>query len=295
MGNKIETVLEKNRILNDVYNEIYVNKEAEFFKNYKFNPTSIHTIPDYISRNKNGFLVLDDAPFIINSFLSDGHNEALWLLFDNGSKILLKNVENDEMHMELLFQELANSLNIPSARYDIVIINGKTYLSSECFISVDDLIFDYYDVDRKKDIPIEGLIRKAKKINQEEFVKKMLTIDILTNHKDRFPNNFRTIIRDGKQIICPLYDNGLCGLSEKEKYVLPSYQGSNDIEDIIFFLLKDPKYYNWCLKNVLSEDASLYSSKILEEKSIYIDKDVNDIFEKNVTEAQSLILKIASK
>ncbi len=293
VNNEINEILEKNRIFNDDYNLVEVNNKEEFLKNYKFNRTDIHKIPKGIVRNNNGFLILDNVPFVSNFYLGDGHNQSYWLLLSNGSKIFLKSVEYDEICMELLFQELANSLDIPSAKYDVATLNDKIYLASNCFISTEDLIFDYYDVERKKEVLIEDLMLKACEIKQEQFVKEMLTIDLLTNHKDRFPYNFRTILRNKQNIICPLYDNGLCGLDEKVRkgYILPTYQGSNNFIDIISFLLTDEHYRNWCLNYVIKEDVSLYKGKILMEKGICIDQDINDIFVENVNNGQSLIIK----
>lgn len=287
---KIIKVLEENRMYNDYNNKIEFFNEIEFFKNYKLNKTSIHKIPSYIKRNKDGLLMLDDTTFIKNTFSeSEGHNNAYWLLLDNGSKILLKDVEYDEICMELLFMEFANAINIPNAKYDVATLNGKTYLASICFTSVDDLLFDYYDLKGKPEINIVDLIKKAKKINQEEFIKKMLIIDLLTNNKDRFPNNLRAIIRNKNYIICPLFDNGLCTLGKKNFYTLPSYKNSTNTKDIISFLLEDKNINNWYLNTVLNVDVSNLKERLMKNKKFFIDDSINDLFCKTIENTKELV------
>lgn len=295
MNKEIINVLEENKIYDDYYNEIEIYNEKEFLFHYKFNNTHIHKIPSSIKRNKDGLLKLDDEPFIKNIYKSNGHNTAYWILFDNGSKVLLKEVDYGETCMELLFMELAKAINIPSAKYDVAILNGKTYLASVCFTGVDDLIFDYYDVENKQDIFIEDLIKKAKNINQENFVKKTLTIDLLTNHQDRFPHNFAVILRNRKELICPLFDNGLCGLYRKKFYTLPSYKHSILPKDIMSFLLEDEKVKDWCLKKVLKQDVRNYRENIMKEKGLFIDENMNDLFTENVENGKQMIANIIKK
>ncbi len=294
LSNEIINIISKNRMINEDSNNVEVNKENEFLSNYTFNPTCIHKIPDDIKRNTDGFLILDNTPFIFNTYSSDGHNKSFWLLLDNVSKIFLKKVPYKEICMELLFQELANALLIPSAKYDVVTINNEVYLASPSFIGDKDLIIDYYDINEKYYVDIEELIKQAKKIKQEQYVKKMLTIDLLTDNKDRFPHNFKAIIRKGKYIICPLFDNGLCGKygkNNKRIIIPPAYKDSTEINDIISPLSHDKTLHKWYENIVLKQDASLFKNEIYRKKGICIDQDINDMFVENVNNGQSLIIK----
>lgn len=293
INDKIVNIVSKNKMINTGNNNVEVNKEDEFLLNYTFNPSHIHKIPDNIKRNTDGFLKLDNTPFIFNNYSSDGHNEAFWLLLANGSKIFLKKVPYKEICIELLFQELANSLFVPSAKYDVVIINNEIYLASPNFIGDKDLITDYYDINEKCYVDIEELIEQAKKIKQEQYVKKMLTIDLLTDNKDRFPHNFKAIIREEKYVICPLFDNGLCGKygkNNKRIIIPPAYKGSTDINDIISPLSHDKTLRKWYENIVLKQDASLFKNEIYRKKGICIDQDINDMFIENVNNGQSLII-----
>lgn len=295
INDEIVKIISKNRMINTGNNNVEVNKEDEFLLNYTFNPTHFHNISNNIKRNTDGFLALDNTPFIFNNYSSDGHNEAFWLLLANGSKIFLKKVPYKEICMELLFQELANSLFVPSAKYDVVIINNEIYLASPNFVGDKDLIIDYYDINEKQPcVDIEELIEQSKKINQERFVKKMLTIDLLADNKDRFPHNFKVIIREGKYVICPLFDNGLCGKygkNNKARIVSPTYKGLDNKNDIISLLIKDKILHKWYENIVLKQDASLFKNEIYRKKGICIDQDINDMFVENVNNGQSLIIK----
>ena len=292
-----EDILIKNRLFNYGYDDVYVNKEKEFLSNYTFNETSNNPW-DYENRNKDGLIILDDKPFIINDAVTDGHNKAQFIVLTNGSRILLKEVEKDEMYMELLFKELADFLNIPCASYDIVTLNNHEYLASNSFLDIDDLLFDYYKLYEYKnqikysniEINIKNLISKSNEINQTEFLLKAIFIDILTKNNDRFPNNFRAILRNNNMDICPLFDNGLCGLNRKYHAAYLTYNNRQNTYDILNYIMSYKALKDWINKLLPFIDCDTLKDNIYRKKGIYIDDKTSKIFANNVTEIQKKIL-----
>lgn len=294
---KIIKALEENRLYDDGDEKIISNNEDDFFKHYKLNKSNKNPLPSCLTRNKNGFLNLDDEPFIISDLKTDGHNDNKWILFKNGSRALLKSVDYNEISMELLFHELAFKLNIPSAKYDVATLNDKIFLISESFLSIDEYLFDYYNVEGKTFIDVEQLEEESKKISQDKHLKKTLFIDLLTNHYDRFPHNFK-VITDGKnKSIAPLYDNGLCGIgmNYKLKFTFPEHKNSIDPKQIIRFLINDKKFKEWILFYIDNINPYYLKDKINQEKKIYVDSNMNELFIKNVKENQSIIKNVLKK
>ena len=74
MKDKIIKILEENRLYEDKPDLIETNKINDFFKNYKLNKSSNNPLPSTIKRNKDGFLILDNEPFIVSDLKTDGHN-----------------------------------------------------------------------------------------------------------------------------------------------------------------------------------------------------------------------------
>lgn len=294
MNELVIKTLEKNRLYDDNYQNVLINKEKDFFNNYKINKTNLNPLPNNVKRNKNGFIILDDEPFIISDLKTDGHNNNTWMLLDNGSRILLKKVEENEMYMELLFQELAKALNIPCAKYDVATLNNNNFLISQSFLSLDEYLLDYYNVEEKTFIDVEELIDEGKKIKQDDHVKKTLFIDILTKHFDRFPHNFKVIINNDNKKVSPLYDNGLCGIGYlyKTRFTFPEYKGSINPSNIIKFLISDEEFRNWVSNYINKINPISFKDKIKQEKGIYIDNDMNELFIKNVQENQTLTKRI---
>ncbi len=294
MEDLIIKTLEENRLYDDDYSEVTCNNINNFFKDYKLNTSSHNPIPNNLKRDKNGFLILDNEPFIISDLKTDGHNYNKWILFNNGSRALLKKVFPKEIYMELLFQELASVLNIPSAKYDVALLNENIFLISQSFLSLNEYLFDYYGVEEKTFIDVEKLTEESKKINQDKHVRKMLFIDLLTDHIDRFPHNFKVIMNKNGKKIAPLYDNGLCSIGRlyKTKFTFPEYKGSILPSNIISFLINDKDFKNWVLKHINNVNPTYFKEKIKEEKGIYIDDEMNNLFTKNVLEKRDLVKTI---
>jgi hypothetical protein len=66
--------------------------------------------------------------------------------------------------------------------------------------------------------------------------------DGLVKNVDRFPRNFRTIISNGENRICPLFDNGL----KDKATITETFIGTkSSFDSIIEYLIQDKNYLNW--------------------------------------------------
>lgn len=290
MKEKIIKTLEENRLYNDNYHEVYINKIQDFFDSYHVNKSSKNKLPKSVKRNKDGFLILDNEPYIISDLIPDGHSEAFWMLLSNGSRILLKEADYEEIQNELLFKYLCKWLDIPCANNDVALFEGNVYLLSPSFLSLNEFLLDYYEVKKKKSIDVKELTEKAKQINQDSFVRKTLLVDMLTDNQDRFPNNFKVISGNDKTRICPLYDNGMLRQCKKWSYVTLFVGESQDNYDIISYLIGSPEFKSWCLNKLISKSYPSLKKQIYADKGIYVDDALSNAFDKDVKDGISLVL-----
>ncbi len=295
MKKLIIKVLEENRMYDDNYDGVLINKAEEFFRTYHFNNTNENPIIKDAKRNKDGLLNFSNLPYIISDLKSDGHNEAFWILLANGSRIMCKKVEQDEICMELLVSEFLEKIKMPHALYDVMSLNGKTYLISQSFLSPNEYLYNYYYTDDTF-LDISAVLSKASEINQEFYMMKTMLIDLLIDNKDRFPHNAKVIMDGSTAKPCPLFDNGIACLTEKYKefYVIPSLMANTDFDNIISYLFSNNKLLKWFLLNVQNVDFLGLNKLIREKKNgLYVDEEVNDLLmttlDKNLRKANNIV------
>ncbi|MEG2351297.1 MAG: hypothetical protein RSA10_01070 [Bacilli bacterium] len=281
-----------------------INLENDFFNSYHFNASSKHYFDKNIERDRDGFIKLDETPFIIsNKKNSGGHSNGFWILLNNGSKVFLKEDNLDNAFLELMFMYLAKNLNISCANYDIVTFKNKLYIASLSFLNQKESLNDYYNLESifrsqhlnpypeiVQKIEIKDMIKKANVINHASFLRKTIFIDTLTNNRDRFPHNFKVITNDKKTRICPLFDNGgCCDFVEKNFFQMVSSNGLLDIESVFMELLNDGDFNNWIYKvlNKLNVDDLL--EKIYNEKKIIINHNTYNYFKKTISNNKDIL------
>lgn len=294
MDKDIIRILEENRLYDDNYSGVYVNKAQDFLQSYKLNKGHVNKIPKSIKRDNNGFLLLDFEPYIISDLETGGHNEKFWMVLSNGSRVLLKSTAWVGIQNELLFKYLCKWLDVPCASVDVATYCFEKYLLSPSFLGINEYLFDYYDLYKSNDysIDVARLIEKAMAIKQDSFVRKMLIVDILAQQQDRFPANFKVVKNSKKTRICPLFDNEIL---EINSYMLrdktyPSINLSANDDDVITYLLEDHKFKQWCLDKIISRQIPDFREMIRKDKGIYIDDSVSDSFNKTVKDGKTLIL-----
>ena len=284
---EIIKILQENNLYEENEKEIIVNKKEDFLRNYKINKGSKNKFPKHLKRNLAGFLVLDDEPFIISNKHINNSESCFWILLTNGSRILLKDCSFKEMEKELLFKELCKELDVSCANYDIILMNGKTYLARPSFLSLNEYLYNYYGLTDNTQIDLRKLIHDSKAIRQDFFVSKMLMIDILAQNKNRFPDNFRVIKSPNQMKICPLFNNGIQKDTSNNNIVIHGfYQNS----EIIEYLMQDEIFKEWCFSKIISRSKPIpnFRETLLTEKGIYVDK--HDSFRANIEDGRVLAL-----
>lgn len=286
----IRKVLNENKMLENEY--LQSNEIQKFKETYKLNVSNKNRFPKNIKRNKDGYIILDNIPFIMTKAQNkEGHNNIYWLILENGSRILLKEVSYTEIMSELLFKELAKKLDIQSANYDIGVLNNKVYLISPSFLRIGEKLVDYYNLSfNNYEVDVKELTTKAKEIKQDLFVRKMLTIDMLTENEDRFPNNFRTIQSRKNIRICPLFDNGLARGTFKFNTIIPSIDGDTDLTYVFSYLMQNEEYKLWVINKILNKNLYDLNEKIRLERGIYVDEDITLSFEESIDNGKVILL-----
>lgn len=284
----IEILNENNLYVGSKDNIISYKKDA-FLSNYKLNRSSKNVFPKHLERNNNGYLVLDNEPFILTNKRETGNSNTIWILLSNGARVLLKEIPRIERENELLFKELCKELDVPCANSDIVTLDGKIYFASLSFLAPKEFLEDYYELRKKAIINVVDLIDNAKEINQDYFLRKVLTCDILSENIDRFPNNLKVIRNKKQRRISPLFDNGLLR-DGKAKVTTPYINGSFDNDDILEFLMQDEYYRVWAFNKIISKQMPNFKKRIFEEKKIYIDDKNYEYFKESLENGKTLVL-----
>lgn len=318
--NKIISILKENELYDANCDRFWTNEIDDFLKNYKMNKSHINTLPNNIIRCDDGFLILESVPYIVSNKEEEGHSLKNWLLFDNGCRALLKNLNWIKIQNELLFKYLCNWLDIPCANVDVCYLESTKCLISSSFLGINEKALNYYDgakstslnltgenpglltehetitnrfyKDFTKHLDIEQLIKMADRIRQSFFIRRTLLVDILAQNEDRFPRNIKII--KGKKGIreCPLFDHEILAINGESLCfkMLPSINDSTDYDKIINYLLKDDEFKNWCLEKIILRQVPDFKEMIYRDKKIYIDDEVIESFNKTINDGRSIIL-----
>ena len=297
-------IAKKILIENGLYEEIsplkgeYVPYESNnlevFLKEYHLNRGKKNRLPKNVERNKYGYINLDNEPHIKANYTEVGHCDKYWFILKNGSRIMIKKEDYDLIQNEVLFKYLCKDLDIPCAFADIATYKNDTYFLTTSFLRLNEELVDYYNLMENKyisDIDIKKLLEKASELKQDSFIKKMLTVDILTGNIDRFPKNFRVIKNGGKYRIAPLFDNSCLFEEGKYSVVLPSINESCNYDDVLAYLMQDPMHRQWCYDKIIHKNFPNFSNQIYIDKSIYIDDNFQDRFNEQLENGKQLVLE----
>ena len=270
------------------------NDLENFLKEYHLNRGKKSRLPNNIRRNKYGYIDLDKEPYIKSNLFESGNFSKDWFILRNGARVLIKHEKYDWIENEILFKYLCKDLDIPCATADIAQYKGDPYLLTTSFLRLSEKLVDYYGVLENRynsDVDVKKLLEKAKELKHDAFVRKMLTVDILTGNIDRFPKNFKVIQNGEKYRIAPLFDNSCLYEEGKYSIMLPSVDESCEYDDILGFLMQDPLYRQWCYDKIIHKDFPNFSKQIYEDKSIFIDADTKDKFHGQIEDGKALVLE----
>lgn len=296
MEEKAVNILKQNHLYDENNNIFNINKEEEFFRTYKMNGSCKAKVPDNITRDSNGKIVLDEIPFIVSNKEEKGRNLGKWIILNNGTKLFLKpNSSSYFSEGELVIMYFLKSLNINTANYDIVKFHDKEYLASIGFLRNGEKLINPF----KKTPSINEGYELLKKDNISTHFLKTCFVDRIYGNIDRFPYNFGIITGgklDGKGIqkrICPLYDNfdkfSIFMREETLDYFPGLQKEYSSCEEVINTLLGYEEIMHWAhgpLRN-----SNLYNSaeRLRKEKNIYVDSELYNDMEMFFKDSENII------
>lgn len=143
MEEKIRQILMENNLYNNYSLNANLGNQLEtFFETYKMNPTNKQRIPENSLRDNEGRIILDYISFVSsNVFEKTYKKENIWLVLNNGTKLLIKaNREHKYNELELLIMYFFKSLDMSCANYDIATYKGVEYLGVTSFLKKEEEI-----------------------------------------------------------------------------------------------------------------------------------------------------------
>lgn len=300
MDKKIIKVLSQNNLYDEKENiNIHnCNKLEDFFKKYHLNESKKHFFPDNITRDEKGRIILDNIPFItsnvdLKSKNKKMHNDCLWIILNNGARVLLKEIkDNNYIENELLIMYFLKSLNMSCANYDVVTLNGKTYLASLSFLAYDEKII--YPFSEPKNI--RTTYEECKKYDGDLRFLKTCVADFSYGNPDR-ERNFGIITggkvnnRNKQDRICPLFDNGEYSLCEYDLYQFPYVDDAleDSKEKIINYLLSFEGVMHWLKGPFRKATLEACVKRLEKEKGIILSNETYSGFEKYFKDSQTII------
>lgn len=191
-------------------------------------------------RKENGYIDIDELEkeHVISKIPEPrgaSNKEKDWLELEDGNILIRTENLFDEgviysTYAELIFEELAKQVNIPTAHYDLVTYKGKKGVLSvnvldkeECLVSMMDILDcsnRMHDVGDSQNIHIKDAIRSFRtfykeygEFSKEDYVKlcndflNMAIFDIYAISTDRHAENC-AVLYDGKNArLSPMFDN----------------------------------------------------------------------------------------
>ena len=279
------------------------NKPNEFLSTFRYNYTDNNPLPDNINRNSDGRIILEDIPFILTDIFkrnenvvkiiyehTHDHNAPSWLILNNGSKILLKELDTLKIEQELLAMYLYRELNLPTASYDIATIDGEDYLISNSFLAYNEYLFYPFDIINKNIFncyDIEDMLSVLP--NDCKFLLlQTIFIDIILGNWDRFPNNYGLIKTKNNVTSAPLFDNAEFSFNYNTS-TFPCVNGNNDANYLISYLLENKDIVNWVKTHMTNPILKSAINRLKQEKNLDISRKTNYNFNCFLTYGEALV------
>ncbi len=243
-----------------------------------------------LDRDKNGFLILEDFPFIYSNKTESITND--WLLFNNGAKILLKtDVSPEIIEQELLVMYFLKSLNVSCANYEPVLYRNKKYLATPSFLKPGEkLTYPFIDGN-----DIERSFNEAKKYRNELHYLKTIFVDRICGNIERFPWNYRIIAEKNfnkrkQPKNCPLFDNGENLFNPNDHKDFPHLKnGSRDINEVISYLLENKEIMHWVINPMKKTNLQAIAERLKNEKDFIVSNITYKNFENYFKDSEIVI------
>lgn len=295
---KIKQILMQNSLYksDEIIKPANYNKIEEFLNTYEYNGSRKQKLPNNLSRDDDGRIILEEIPFIKTNVTPNGDRDNEWLILNNGTKLLTKAGREHKYNIdELVIMYFLKSINIDCANYDIATLNDKELLIVPSFLQDNEKIKTTF----QKVPDIEEAYQEMKSSNARTFFLKTIFADRIYGNVERFPVNFGNIIsihpnKETHERICPLFDNATkYGLffRENKYFNFPSIGPKNDsaFDKVINHLLGYEEIMHWMHGPV--KKATLYKAteRLYKEKGIYVDNDIYKEFETFFKDSEAII------
>lgn len=267
------------------------NKLNEFLENYHedtFN-NQYKNFGHDLPRDNNGFIILDEVPFIYSN--SSYICKANWLLFNNGTKVFLKEPDNsdenvvDALEQEIFIEQFLKNININCAKYEPAILSGKKYLTVPSFLNKNDTLFTIFS----REISIEANQKLSETFSNEIFFLKTTFADRVYGNSDRLPRNY-AIIFDGNTFKnCPLFDNGEILFYRNDIYFPKLKNGSSKMDEVIAYTLQNEEVMHWVIHTVKNANLQNIAEKLMKEKGFIISNPTYKTFESFFKDSEIII------
>lgn len=274
-----ELDLEKSNNLNKFLENYHEDTFKNQYKNFGNN----------LPRNNNGFIILDEVPFIYSN-----HSyccKANWLLFNDGTKVFLKKPDDwdenvvDALEQEIFIEYFLKNININCAKYEPAILNGKKYLIVPSFLNKNDTLFTIFN--RENGLEVNQKLSKT--FSNEVFFLKTAFADRIYGNPDRLPRNYGIILDSNTFKNCPLFDNGELLFYRDDEYFPKLKNGSNNMNDVIAYLLQNDEIMHWVTHDVKKANLQSIVEKLKREKGFIISNSTYKAFETFFKDSEAII------
>ena len=288
MNNKAIDILKENNLFDEEENsDIKTNNFEDFLKTYSFNKGKSN-LPIVLTKNEDGYILLDKIPFIVSNLdlLKENpymHNKCIWILLNNGSKILLKEDDNNLLQKELLITQFLKSLDLNCANYDGAIFDGKKYIISPSFLKHNEELFD--PITEPEDLITSYL--DYKKYNLEDFYLKTVFADYIYGNPDRY-KNFGIIKNGNKYKNGILFDNAEVSLW-RNALSYPKLNNDSSMDVIINYLLEYDEIISWLKSTVKHTNLYNCAEQVKKENNFIIPNDIYTTYEMFFQDSEDII------
>lgn len=225
------------------------------------------------------------------------YNHKNWAVDDNNDYYYYKTLQN---YNDFIGEELAKTLNLPTAHYIVGKLNNEYVVASKNFnvekikyLDAFDLISDEFHKNNLEKLKyLENMYGKTLVLD----ILKMTSLDIFSRQIDRVPSNYAFEKKDGILSLAPLYDYSFAFFNEENykyfNYILSlDFNSKNIIEEIDSIINKYSEFYEYI--SVMNEiDLSNLINKIIEKNNFNYNEYLSLEYKKENESSHKLLKKI---
>lgn len=237
---------------------------------------------------KDGIIQFDEVPITIK-----GDN----LTLPSKTVLKVKECSLSEAQREVIFDYFLGYLQIERGNYEIGEFKGKILSVHTKTLGSEETLVDPLNLIEADKVDLKKASRDLKaKPSIKNYLYKTILIDIIFNNKNRFPNGFMQIKKDGKTKNMPLLNNGgCCGAYVNNDSVMPFINGSFDELLIIDYVLNDTKVLNWLINKFGQLNLRRIIKELKSARNLIISSETVSDFNTTFTDSELMINEVLKK